>query len=85
MGGHLGDACLFRIASCGNCNGNCPLTPPIQPLALMAFRRWMTDLQLACDSGALPQHGMHPRHIKDVRLALSRAMARSNIYAAGAA
>eukprot|EP00955_Chlamydomonas_euryale_P024647 259731-Chlamydomonas_euryale.AAC.12 len=45
---------------------------------LHALLRWLTDLELAAGAGAM-HVGMHPRHVKDVRLALARALARAHI------
>ncbi|KAG1660588.1 hypothetical protein FOA52_003019 [Chlamydomonas sp. UWO 241] len=46
--------------------------------------RWLTDVELARQAGAA-EMGLHPRHVKDVRLALARASARAHMYAAAAA
>jgi len=40
---------------------------------------------LLCHEGKRHTAGLHERHVKDVRLALARALARSHVYAAGTA
>ena len=54
------------------------------PADVRALLRWLTDYQIAQqDSSAGPgsSAGIHVRHIKDVQLALTRALARSSVYA----
>ena len=45
--------------------------------------RWLTDVTIMQEADELGGNvgGLHVRHIKDVRLALARTLARSSVYA----
>ena len=52
------------------------------PKDMQTLVRWLADYQIAQDSsGHAESVGLHVRHGKDVQLALTRALARSSVYA----
>lgn len=51
---------------------------------VQALIKWLTDVLLAHEVACLDLD-MHERHIKDIRLALARALSRSHVYASAPA
>ena len=52
------------------------------PNDMQTLVRWVVDYQIAEESsGHAECVGLHVRHVKDVQLALTRALARSSVYA----